>query len=148
MAPRTFFTVVTFNFLVLFFIVALAVLWRRPQFWIYSLVLFVGAFVGPSTVWTNDMIVPVFLLLAFSSFAGFAQPRKVWLLAFLLAMWVPVATLLAMVVGAIPLNAGGVLNSCFAFVPASIGGGLGFLLNRAAGNPVLSVEIGSVRTSP
>ena len=143
MSPRTLFTVVTFNSLVLFFLVALAFLWRRPQFWIYSWTLFLGAFVGPSTVWTNEIIVPVFLLLAFSSFAGFAQPRRAWLLAFLLAMWVPGATVFAMLVGALPATMSGVLNSCFAFVPSVIGAGIGFLLNRAAGNPVLSFEIRS-----
>jgi hypothetical protein len=140
MPPRTLFTVLTFNSLVLFFLVTLLFLWRRPRLWIYAWTLFVGAFIGPSTVWTNEPIVPVFLLLAFSTFAGFAQPAKAWLLAVLLALWVPLATALAMLLGALPFSGSGLLNSCFAFVPAGVGAGIGYLLNRAAGCPVLTLE--------
>jgi hypothetical protein len=132
---------VSFNSLVLFFLVALALLWRRPQFWIHALMLFLGAFVGLSSVWTNETIVPVFLLLAFSAFGGFAQPAKAWLMTVLLATWVPVATSLAMLAGALPVNPTGILNSCFAFVPAAIGAGIGLLVNRAAGRPVFRMEL-------
>jgi hypothetical protein len=135
MAPAPFFTMVCFNSLVLFFLVALVILWRRPGAWLYLLMTLAGAHVGMNTLHSDEPIAAAFLLLALSAFAGFAQPRRSWLLAILLAVWVPLFEILAMWAGVMSPSWSGALAPCVAFIPALVGAGVGATLNVAAGRP-------------
>ncbi len=140
MSPQARFTMVAFHSLILFFLAALVILWRRPGAWLGLLMSFLGAFIGLSNLHSDEPIGTAFLLLAIAAFAGFVQPKRAWLWAVLLAVFVPAVTVLAMAANAVPTSPVGALNLCFAFVPALIGAAVGVGLNHAAGSPVLRLD--------
>ena len=80
-----------FHLLVAAFVVAMLVLFKWPGAWYVLLSIFVGMLIGFIDMETDAVQLPVLLLLAFGSFIGFSHPRNAWLIALLLAMWVPVA---------------------------------------------------------
>src|SRR5262245_16516865 len=100
MPAQTLWTVISFNSLVLVFVLMVFVLWQRPQWWPTMLTLFAGMLIGFMEPRTQEIIFVVFLLIAFGFFAGFAQPRHAWRWALLLALWVPLDEAFAMAIGA------------------------------------------------
>ncbi len=132
MPARILFTVVTFNSLVLFLPIAMLVLWRKPQLWLHLLTFFLGVITGFIGYGTDDPQFPVLLLLVFGFFAGFAQPKRAWLWALLLAVWVPLFELAAVAVGASKGQLSSALESFIVFLPAFLGAYGGVLVNRAA----------------
>jgi hypothetical protein len=132
MSHHNWFNMISFQVLVLFFPVSMALLWRRPALWPHCLMIFLGMMTGMLSVRTDDMGVLFFLLMVFGFFGGFAQPGQAWVCAFLLAMWIPVAEAAALATGVTHGSPAGILNSLVAFIPALLGAGLGVLIHRAS----------------
>ncbi|MBI3741686.1 MAG: hypothetical protein HY257_08025, partial [Chloroflexi bacterium] len=123
MSPQTLFTVIVFNSLLAYFILAALIVWKRPQLWLTLVTIFLGALVGWIDVGANEVILPVFLLLAFGFFIAFARPRSAWLHALFLAMWIPIFGFLAFALQVAP--SARPIESFIAFMPAFIGAGAG-----------------------
>ena len=135
-SPHTLFNMISFQALVLLFPVSMLVLWRFPALWVRMLVLYLGLLTGLLDLRTDDAQFPVLLLLVFGFFAGFAQPRRAWLSALLLGMWVPVVTIAALFAGVIRGRPYGVPAAGLAFLPALLGAYLGVWLQRASARTV------------
>ncbi len=95
MSPQNFLNYIIFNSLLLFMVVAAIALWLKPRWWLPLFTLFLGFIVGWLDLSSSEVSSSVLMLLMFSFFAGFAQPRRAWLSALLLGIWVPVFGLLA-----------------------------------------------------
>ncbi len=95
MSNQGFFNWVVFNSLLLFVLLAVIALWRRPSWWLPLLTLLLGIIVGWFDVKATEVSISVLMLLAFGIFAGFAAPRSAWLSALFLGIWVPVFALVA-----------------------------------------------------
>ncbi len=128
------FTVVVFYSLVFYVPVALFLLYLRPQLWHYLFALFLGLVIGWMDVRSVEVQPTVLMLLVFSLFLGFAQPRHAWRWGLLLAVWVPLGGLAAQVIGLrTPApDEPGVIGSLIAFIPAFVGAYAGALVNRAS----------------
>jgi hypothetical protein len=123
---------ISFHALVLFFPVAMIVLWRRPNLWPQLLMIFLGVITGLLSLRTDDMGFPVLLLIVFGFFGGFVQPERAWLCACLLAMWVPVTEALAHAASVTQGPPSGILNSLVAFIPALLGAYLGVFIRHTS----------------
>jgi hypothetical protein len=132
MSHHSWFNMIGFHVLVLFFPVAMAVLWRRPNLWPHLLMIFLGMITGLLSVRTDDMGFPVLLLLVFAFFGGFVQPGRAWLCACLVAMWIPVTEAAAHAAGVTQGSPFGILNSLFAFIPAFAGAYLGVFIRHVS----------------
>jgi len=130
MSNQTLFTVITFNLLVLFVPVVMFLLYKRPQLWLYLLTLFLGVFVGLTDLRTDDPQLPALLLIVFGLFAGFAQPRRAWQWALILAVWIPFFGAATRVAGLNPASWADVLFSFIALIPALAGAYAGALVKR------------------
>jgi hypothetical protein len=134
MSKEILFTVVVFNSLVLFIPVAMFLLYKRPRLWHYLLALFLGLMIGWIDLRSVEVQPTVLLLLVFGLFLGFAQPRHAWRWAVILAVWIPLGGLVALVAGLrTPAPAEpGVAGSFIAFIPALIGSYCGAFVNWAS----------------
>ena len=130
MSTQTLWTVIGFNSLVLVFVLIVPLLLWRPQWWPTMLTLFAGMLIGFMAPRTEEIILIVFLLIAFGFFTGFVQPRHAWRWALLLAIWVPLNEAFAMIIGARGVEPPNVPASLFAFVPAFVGVYVGVLIHR------------------
>src|SRR5438874_3980652 len=135
MSSQTLWTVLNFNGLVLAFLLMMLALSARPQWWQAMLTLFAGLLIGFMEPRTEEIIFIVFLLFAFGFFAGFVQPRGAWRWAILLAMWVPLNELFALVMNVRLVEPPNPAAGLFAFVPALLGTYMGVLLQRTHGEP-------------
>ena len=89
MTNQGFFNFVIFNSLILFVFLTAIVLWRRPGLWLHLFTLFLGFVVGWFDVKATEVSPIALILLTFGFFAGFAQPRRAWLWACFLGLWIP-----------------------------------------------------------
>jgi hypothetical protein len=89
MTNQGFFNFAIFNSLMLFVLLAAIVLWRKPSLWLYLFTLFLGFVVGWFDVKATEVSPIVLILLTFGFFAGFAQPKRAWLSALFLGIWIP-----------------------------------------------------------
>ena len=89
MTNQGFFNFLIFNSLLLFVFLSAIVLWRRPSLWLHLFTLFLGFVVGWFDVKATEVSPTVLILLTFGFFAGFAQPRRAWLWAIFLGLWIP-----------------------------------------------------------
>src|SRR5438105_9387649 len=135
MSSQTLWTVLNFNGLVLAFLLMMLALWARPQWWQAMLTLFAGLLIGFMEPRTEEIIFIVFLLFAFGFFAGFVQPRGAWRWAILLAVWVPLNELFALLMNVRLIEAPNPVAGLFAFVPALVGTYIGVLIQRTSRAP-------------
>lgn len=132
MPHQTWFNMISFHALVLFFPVAMVVLWRRPNLWPQLLMIFLGVITGLLSLHAEDMGFPVLLLLVFAFFGGFVQPERAWLCGCLVAMWVPVTEAAAHAAGVTQGSPYAILNSLVAFIPAFLGAYLGVFIHHVS----------------
>jgi hypothetical protein len=109
MPPDTLVTVVAFNGLLLLALLSFALVFFQPKLWHGLLALFLGALTGLTDL-RSDVQLPALMLLAFGAFFGFARPRRAWLFALLLGLWVPLVALVARALGVASREAGAVTN--------------------------------------
>jgi hypothetical protein len=95
MAPQNFFNFVLFNSLLLYLPLTALVLWRKPGWWLPLQTCFLGIVIGWWDLRITEVSVSAFLLLMLSVFAGYAQPKRAWLFALVLGMWIPVFALVS-----------------------------------------------------
>jgi len=133
---QTLFNMIGFHTLVLFFPAAILVLWLRPKLWVHALSLFLGMLTGLISLRGDDPQFPVLLLLVFGFFAGFARPRRAWIFALLLAIWVPVTLVAGLFAGVVRGQPFGVPASCIAFVPALVGVYIGVFIHHSSTHPI------------
>ena len=137
---QTLFNMIGFHTLVLLFPAAILVLWLRPKLWVHMLTLFLGVLTGLISLRGDDPQFPVLLLLVFGFFAGFARPRRAWIFAALLAVWVPVTLVAGLLAGVVRGQPWGVPASCLALVPALIGAYLGVFISNSSGHSIEPLE--------
>ncbi len=89
MTNQGFFNFAIFNSLMLFVLLTAIILWRKPSFWLHLFTLFLGFVVGWFDVKATEVSPIVLILLTFGFFAGFAQPKRAWLFALFLGIWIP-----------------------------------------------------------
>ena len=89
MTNQGLFNFVIFNSSMLFVFLAAIILWRRPGLWLHLFTLFLGFVVGWFDVKATEVSPIAFILLTFGFFAGFAQPKRAWLWALFLGLWIP-----------------------------------------------------------
>jgi len=138
MSSQTLWAVLNFNSLVLAFLLMMFALWARPQWWPPMLTLFAGLLIGFMAPRTEEIIFIVFLLFAFGFFAGFVQARGAWRAlsaAILLAVWVPLNELFALLMNVRLVEPPNPAAALFAFVPALLGTYLGVLIQRTSRAP-------------
>ena len=90
MPPQNVFNFVLFNSLLLYLPFAALMLWRKPSLWLPLWTLFLGIILGWWDMHSTEVSASVLMLLTFSFFAGYAQPKRAWLSALLLGMWIPI----------------------------------------------------------
>ncbi len=130
MPIQTLFAVIAFNSLVLFIPIAAVLLWRWPRMWMHLFTLFLGIVVGLVDLRSSEPQFAALLLLVFGLFAGFAQPRRAWLWALLLGIWVPILGILSYM---LHLSAGTnteAFTSTIALIPAFVGAYAGAIIKR------------------
>lgn len=132
MSNQTLFTVTIFYSLVLFLPVAAVILWRKPTLWIYLLTAFIGFIIGWWDLRITEVSAPVLLLLTFGFFFGFAHPRRAWLGAILLGMWIPILAIIAASLNVVQPEQPLSLASLLVFVFPLVGAYAGVLLSRVA----------------
>lgn len=91
MSAKLLFTIIGFNSLFLIFLVAVAVVYIRPQQWSGMLALFLGWLTGFINIETSEVHFPALLLMAFGFFLGYARPKDGWRNAFILSVFVPIS---------------------------------------------------------
>jgi hypothetical protein len=132
MPPQILFTVIVFNSLVLFVPVAALLLLRWPRLWHILFALFLGALAGWTDLRTDEVQLPALLLITFSFFLGFAQPRHAWRWGLILGLWVPIMEYAALAAGLRATPASDVLGSFLALVFALVGAYAGVFCNWAS----------------
>lgn len=90
MPPENVFNFALFNALVLYLPLSAIVLWRKPGGWLLLQSGFLGFILGWWDMRMTEVSVSVLLLLMFSFFAGYAQPKRPWLFALTLGIWIPI----------------------------------------------------------
>jgi hypothetical protein len=116
------YTIIPFHLLVVFLLVAMFLLSKRPQLWYHLLALFTGLVVGFIDLHSDEIQLPALLLLAFGFFLGFAQPKNAWRWALYLGIWVPIFGNLRIFIEGTPdklISEG--LGSLLALLPAFLG---------------------------
>ena len=131
MPTEKLFTMLVFYALVFFIPLALFMMYVRPHLWNLLFALFLGILTGWIDSNANEVQLAVLMLLAFGAFLGFAEPRRAWRWAVLLAMWIPLFAITGAVVGVKPFTVNETLGSLIAFVPALVGVYAGAFVGRA-----------------
>ncbi len=132
MSSQTLFTVIAFNSLVLFLPLAAILLWLRPTLWMHLFTLFLGIVVGLIDLRNSEPQFAALLLLVFGLFAGFAQPRRAWLWALLLGLWVPILALVTYTLHLSNATSTEAVSSIIALIPAFVGAYAGVIVKRFA----------------
>lgn len=129
---KTLLTMLSFGTMAALLPVCIVVLYKRPAQWHTVLTIYLGFLVGFIDLNCDEVSLPVLLLLAFGFFLGFARQDKAWLHAILLAVWVPISSVIHLCLQpgeARWLQEG--LGSCIAFIPAFIGIYIGVAVGRS-----------------
>ncbi len=136
MPTQTLWTMLGFYSMVLVLPLAMVFLWWNPRLWLSMLVLFAGVVTGFIEPRSEQVQLPILLLIVFGFFAGFVQPRHAWRWALLLAVWVPINEAIVQILGVRTATADvpNVVASLFAFGPAFAGTYLGVLIQRTSPN--------------
>ena len=122
-------TVLRFHALAALLPVSMIVLYRRPGIWAYAFATFLGIVTAMIDSATEEVQLPVLLLLVFGFFLGFQAQRRAWLTALLLALWIPAFNLVRIVMDHQPDKlAGEGFGSLIALVPAFVGTFAGAIL--------------------
>jgi hypothetical protein len=101
--------------------------------------LLLGLAVGYVNLHNNEVQPPLTLMLVSTISLGIAQPKRAWLWAILVGMWIPLAPVLARLVGNInepitdPVRTG--LSLLPVLIPSFMGAYFGALLSRAFRTP-------------
>jgi len=141
MSEQIILTVVSFSTMAALLPLCMFILWKRPRIWHTTLAGYLGVLVGFVNLRSDDVILPVLLLLSFGFFLGFSNPVRGWMRAVLLAVWVPVGQIvhLALTTAPAPWIDEGVF-SLFAFIPAFLGCYSGIILYRFSAHPARTGE--------
>ena len=98
-----------------------------------------GLFTGYVDLHNNEVQAPLLMLLLSTIVLGIIQPRKAWLWALLVGMWIPLGPVLALVVGGINTNYPDPLRTTISllpvFIPAFMGAYFGAMLSRGFREP-------------
>ncbi len=95
MSGQGYFNFVLFNSLLVFVLLTAIILWRKPSAWLHLFSLFLGIVVGWWDLRVTEVSFSVLMLVTLGMFAGFQQPKRFWLWAIYLGMWVPILSFLA-----------------------------------------------------
>ncbi len=140
MSPQNLLNYIIFNSLLLFMVAAAIALWLKPRLWLPLFTLFLGFIVGWLDLSSSEVSSSVLMLLMFSFFAGFAQPRRAWLSALLLGIWVPIFGLLAANLHVTHLTSAEMIASLLPLVFTFAGAYAGFVARRlGAGKQITAV---------
>ncbi len=126
-------TTAGFYILVLYFPLALMLVYARPYLWHYTLAVFLGMLVGYIDANSSEVHLPVLLLLTFGFFFAVAKPRKPLLLILVLAVWAPAVEWIKIMSGMNDKILADGVGSLLAFVPAALGVYGGVLMHNAIG---------------
>lgn len=130
MSNQTMFTVTIFYSLALFLPIAAIIVWLRPSLWLYLLTAFIGFIIGWWDLRATEVSVPVLLLLTFGFFFGFALPRRAWIGALLLGMWIPLLAIVSANLGVTQPEQPISIASLLVFVFPLVGAYAGVLVSR------------------
>ncbi len=100
MHTQLWFTIIGFHTLVVYLPIAGFVLYLRPQLLHHVLALFLGLLTAFIDQQGDDPQFTVLLLLTFGLFLGVLKPEKPWRWALLISIWVPMTSMLRVVVDA------------------------------------------------
>ncbi len=144
MSPQNFLNFIIFNSLLVFMVLAAIALWLRPTLWLPLFTLFLGFIVGWLDLSSSEVSSSVLMLLMFGFFAGFAQPRRAWLSALLLGIWVPVLGYLAFALRVTHQTNTELITSWLPLVFSFAGAYAGFLARRLGAGKQISAIIPEV----
>src|SRR5512140_3503620 len=131
MSDKLILTIVSFNTMALLLPVCMFVLYKKPKYWHTTLTLFLGFLVGFIDLESDEVILPVLLLLAFGFFIGFSNREYAWAYALMIAVWVPVGAFIHLWLQPEPargLQEG--FGACISFLPAFLGVYSGVFVHR------------------
>ena len=133
---------ICFNLLILYFLLSIAVLWWWPKLWPRLLAAFLGMIIGLLDLHSSEVQMSLLMLLVLGFFCGFAEPKRAWFTAGLLAMWIPIVTVAALLCGVIRGQPFGVPATGLAFVPALVGTYSGVFVRRfGRGTPPIPGQV-------
>lgn len=132
MPPQNFFNFILFNALLLYLPLSAIVLWRKPGSWLLLQTCFIGLFIGWWDIQITEVSISVLLLLMLGFFAGYAQPKRAWLFALTLGMWIPIFAFIGKGLGLTTPTNIELVTSLLAFAFAFAGAYGGAIVRRFA----------------